>query len=57
MKYYNDDREKSMVEPGYIKKKKLKFIHVFIAVAILFTLAVMNSHAAEKDYQVPWCEA
>ena len=44
MKYYNDDREKSMAEPGYIKKKKIKFIHVFVTVAILFTLAVMNSY-------------
>ena len=44
MKYHNDDREKSMAEPEYFKKKKIKFIHIFVIAAILFTLAVINLH-------------
>lgn len=43
MKTYNDDREKSMAEPEYhnYKKFRFKFIHVFMVVIIIFTLAVV----------------
>lgn len=46
MKHYNDDREKSMAEPEYhkYKKFKLKFIHIFMAAIIMFTLAVISYH-------------
>ena len=63
MKYYNDDREKSQAEEGDLvsvyRIGQITFKRVFWSAAVIFLIALFANFAysAEKDYQVPWCEA